>query len=335
MTKSPNPKILIRTPNWLGDLVISTGFISAVLENFPNSEIDLIVRSGFENLPLIHRGKILIFDPKKNSSGDFGKKLIKNNYDIFFVLPPSFSSAWMAFKSKASKRIGYKGQFRSILLNYSKSYEKKPRTEHILKEYMNLLSPNLSIEKYPPYLKTSRKWIESNLNSLEYPLPQSFFAISPGAVYGRTKQWPTIYFRKLVKKLNKFTESQTIILGTFDDIKLGEEISNGLESVQNFCGKTSLSQLIAVLSKAKLLIGNDSGSMHLMSALKRPQIAIFGSTSPKWTSPINPNSTIIKEDLKCSPCFSRTCRYNHYECLTKITPEIVFQKIQKIITKLN
>ena len=64
MSDISKPKILIRTPNWLGDLVISTGFISAVLENFPNSEVDLIIKSGFESLPINHRGKIIIFDPQ-------------------------------------------------------------------------------------------------------------------------------------------------------------------------------------------------------------------------------------------------------------------------------
>ncbi len=333
MTNSLNSKILIRTPNWLGDLIISTGFVRAVLEQYPYSEVDLIVKSGFESIPLEHRGKIIIFDSKKYSAGEFGKKLRKENYDIFFVLPPSFSSAWMAFKSKIPKRIGYTGQFRNILLNSSKKHKKNPRSEHILKEYMNLLSPNISIDKYPPYLNTSKNWIESKLNSFEHNLPKSFFALSPGAAFGPAKQWPIEYFRSLASKINDTFKTSILILGTYNDIENGEKISKGLESVQNFCGKTSLSELIAILSKAKLLVGNDSGSMHLMSALRRPQIAIFGSTSPIWTSPINPYSIVITKNLTCSPCFSRTCRYKHYDCMNKITPELVFQTVNNIITK--
>ena len=104
-----------------------------------------------------------------------------------------------------------------------------------------------------------------------------------------------------------------LILGTEADVKSGAEISLGLDFVQNYCGQTSLSELLAILAKAKLLVGNDSGSMHLMSALQRPQIAIFGSTSPDWTAPINPNATVLSRNLSCSPCFSRTCRFAHYD----------------------
>ena len=73
-----SPKIIIRTPNWLGDLIIATGFVSAVLERYPYSEVDLILKSGFESLPFNHRGKIIIFDPKKYTPGNFGKTFSKD-----------------------------------------------------------------------------------------------------------------------------------------------------------------------------------------------------------------------------------------------------------------
>jgi len=93
--------------------------------------------------------------------------------------------------------------------------------------------------------------------------------------------------------------------------------------------------LLAILAKAKLLVGNDSGSMHLMSALQRPQIAIFGSTSHNWTAPINPNATVLSRNLSCSPCFSRTCRFAHYDCLKRIEPELVLEETQKLLTEKN
>ena len=124
-------------------------------------------------------------------------------------------------------------------------------------------------------------------------------------------------------------------MGNLKDLDHGEEISHGIKSVQNFCGKTNLPQLVAILSKSKLLVGNDSGSMHLMGALKRPQIAFFGSTSPSWTAPVNPSASILCNNLFCSPCFSRKCRYGHYDCLKKIHPELVFQEAQKILSVKN
>ena len=120
MPESAPVKILIRTPTWLGDMVISSGFVRAVLEAFPESQLDLIVKSGFEKIPLPQRGQIIPFDPKKETAGNFGKTLRAENYDYFYVLPPSFSAAWMAYKSKIPHRIGYSGEFRSFLLSLAK-----------------------------------------------------------------------------------------------------------------------------------------------------------------------------------------------------------------------
>jgi heptosyltransferase-2 len=71
-----------------------------------------------------------------------------------------------------------------------------------------------------------------------------------------------------------------------------------------------------------------------MAALQRPQIAVFGSTSPTWTGPINANASVLSRNLECSPCFSRTCRFGHYDCLTQINPENVFAQAQKHLSKV-
>ena len=91
-----------------------------------------------------------MFDPVKYAAGTFGKTLRSANYSHFYILPPSFSSAWMSFQSKIPQRIGYAGEFRSLLLSKAKKHEGKPRSVHILKEYLNLLDPQLSVEKFPP-----------------------------------------------------------------------------------------------------------------------------------------------------------------------------------------
>ena len=332
MPEADPPKILIRTPNWLGDLVISTGFIGAVLENYPESQVDLIVKSGFENLPLPYRGKIIPFDPEKNSAGAFGKTLRSGNYTHFYVLPPSFSSAWMSFQSKIPQRIGYSGEFRSLLLSHAKKHEGTSRSIHILQEYLNLMAPDITLEKYPPHLETTEAWVEKHLNTFQNSLPESFIVFTPGAVYGPAKQWPLEHFRTLATQLIQFPGTSILILGTEADTDSGTEISQGLEGVHNYCGQTSLTELLAILAKAKLLVGNDSGSMHLMGALQRPQIAIFGSTSPTWTAPVNQMATVLSRNLTCSPCFAKTCRFGHYDCLTQIQPEQVFQEAKKILS---
>jgi len=314
---------------------MSTGFLWAVLENFPDSEVDIILKSGYETIPIPHRGEIILFDKNNNSAGKFGKSLRHKNYDCFYVLPPSFSSAWMAFNSKIPKRIGYAGEYRSLLLTYAKKQDFRPGSKHLLKEYLDLLPINVEMENYIPRIEVKNDWVKEQLDSCTFKIPEKFIVFTPGAIYGPSKQWPAEHFRELGKLLHKAFGHNILLLGTIDDIETGAKIAHDHDWIYDYCGKTSLSQLLAILTKAQLLVGNDSGSMHLMSALQRPQIAVFGSTSSTWTGPINSNATVISRDLSCSPCFSRTCRFGHYECLTLINPENVFAEVQKHLSQAH
>lgn len=320
----PFQKIVIRTPNWLGDLMMSTAFIQAVLDQFPEAQVDLIVKSGFEGLPLPHRGQIKAFDKTKQSAGSFGRGLQAESYDCFYVLPPSTSSAWMAFRSRAASRIGYVGSGRKWMLKPAIAYQQVPRSQHLVDEYLGLLSEKKK-SRYMPTLALSEAWVAQQLEALS-ALPESFIALATGANYGPAKKWPIAHYRQLASMLQE--QGHTVLLvGTPDDVEDGDTIAEGLGSVQNWCGKTNLSQLLALLSKAQLLVSNDSGAMHIMTALQRPQIAVFGSTDPTWTSPLNDKAELLHQKIDCSPCFSRTCRFGHYQCLTQIAPEQVLRQV--------
>ena len=225
MPESAPVKILIRTPNWLGDMVFSSGFVRAVLEAFPESQVDLIVKSGFEKIPLPQRGKIIPFDPKKETAGNFGRTLRAENYDYFYVLPPSFSSAWMAFQSKIPKRIGYAGEYRSFLLTSAKIHEMRPGSQHLLKEYLDLLSNDLEMGNYAPRLEVKHDWVKEQLDSCTFKIPSKFVVFTPGAIYGPSKQWPLLNYRELGKQLHKAFGYKFLLLGTIDDIESGTKIA--------------------------------------------------------------------------------------------------------------
>lgn len=323
MTTSPS-KIVIRTPNWLGDLMMSTAFIHAVLDQFPDSQVDLIVKSGLDALPLPHRGKLYVFDKKQQSAGAFGASLKSERYDRFYVLPPSFSSAWMALRSRTPERIGYVGNVRKWLLYPAKRYEHPPRTQHLVNEYLGLL--DLPPQKvYLPQLTLPSVWIEEQLALLD-SLPSSFLAFATGAIFGPAKKWPIPHYKQLADWLVDMGKT-VVLLGTQADFAEGESIRRERNQIQNWCGKTNLCQLVAVLSQAQMLVSNDSGAMHIMAALQRPQIAIFGSTSPIWTAPLNELAQWLQFPMDCAPCFQKTCQYGHYHCLKKVTPEQVLEKL--------
>jgi heptosyltransferase-2 len=145
-------------------------------------------------------------------------------------------------------------------------------------------------------------------------------------VYGPAKAWPPELYRELAAGLRDRTGMPVVLLGTSDEHELAERVRAGVEGILNWCGTTDVPGLVAVLSRAELLVSNDSGAMHVMAAMRRPQVAIFGSTSPVWTGPLNPKAAVITRGLPCSPCYARTCRYGHYDCLRGVTVEQVIER---------
>ncbi|MDX2469130.1 MAG: lipopolysaccharide heptosyltransferase II [SAR324 cluster bacterium] len=311
-------KICVRCPNWLGDLFMSTAFITRLMELHPHAQIDLIVKKGFENLPLPHRGKIIPFTKKAFNAIAFGLSLRHKKYDLFYVLPPSPSAAVMAYFSGATTRIGLIGTGRMLWLNEPVDYDREPRSQHLIDEF-SLLFKETTEPTYPS-LPLAEGWATEQLQGLK--LPEKFIALAPGAIYGPAKEWPLTHWQELANLLSK-TGFTPLIIGQEGDFDLDLP-----KEAVNFCGKTNLNQLIALLSKASLLVSNDSGAMHVMSALKKNQIAIFGSTSTVWTGPRNTSAEVVTVNLDCAPCFQRTCKFGHYDCLTQITAESIFGKIQ-------
>ena len=331
MNSESSGGILIRTPNWLGDLMMSTAFIHQVMELFPESEVDLVVRSRFEELPLPCRGRILSFDKKTQTPGSFGKNLRQYEYQKMFILPPSFSSAWMGFRASIPERIGFSGDFRKVLLKPAKKHQNPPRQIHLVDEYMELLKPLPGTPIRFPRLEVNEDWVEKQLNFLPKRLPERFICFAPGAVYGPAKQWPLESFRELGEIMTRESDLPVILLGTEADQETAEFIQNQSNGIRNLCGKTGLNQLVAILARASLLVSNDSGAMHVMAALQRPQIALFGSSTPRWTAPLNPMAEVIYLDLECSPCFKRQCPFGHLNCLTGISSQQVAEKAMKML----
>jgi len=322
-------KIIIRAPNWLGDLMMSTAFMKAVLDLYPAASVDLIVKKGFEELPLPRRGQIFVYDKAVTSPGLFGHALRDNAYDVFFVLPPSFSSAWMAFKSRAARRIGYAFPFRNMLLTEPKNFSSEPRSRHIVDEYLDLLGPSLRKEQYAPSLNVDAAWMESHWPAW-FQEKAPYVLIAPGATFGPAKMWPLDHYRALVAGLKK-KGLKIFVVGTQSERALGENISDRNET-ENLCGRLTINQLVALMKKTSLLVSNDSGPMHVAAAVGIPQVALFGSSSPTWTAPINPLAKVISLHLDCSPCFRRVCPLGHTNCLVKMDPDRVLNQALSLLS---
>ncbi len=154
-------------------------------------------------------------------------------------------------------------------------------------------------------------------------------AFCPAAEYGPAKRWPpenyAILANLLIEKGYKI-----VILGSSKDEAIGSTIVgliNKQEQAIDMCGKTTLTDTIDILALAQYVVTNDSGLMHIAAAVGSRVIAIYGSSSPKYTPPLSDKAQIVRVQLDCSPCFQRTCKFGHYNCLKFITPGVIVSKI--------
>jgi heptosyltransferase-2 len=161
---------------------------------------------------------------------------------------------------------------------------------------------------------------------------QKRLILCPGAEFGPAKQWPTERYAGVAQAL--LSENwQIVLLGSEADRQTGQEIVNQInthsrENIINLCGETQLNEAIDILDSADIVISNDSGLMHIASALQKPLIAIYGPTSPDFTPPLAPDANIVQIDVECGPCFQRECPEKHHQCMQQISSERVLALIK-------
>jgi heptosyltransferase-2 len=157
---------------------------------------------------------------------------------------------------------------------------------------------------------------------------RGYWAFAPGAEYGPAKRWPTAHYAALARALHGADGTPVVLLGSRGEAELCEAIAAAAAGAcRVLAGRTRLIEAMALIASARGLASNDSGLMHIGAAFGVPQVAVFGSTSPAHTPPLNPRARVLwlKEELQlgCMPCFERTCRYGHTQCLVGVAPERV------------
>lgn len=317
--------MVIRIPNWLGDALIAT----PVYYNLCQKEkIYLFGPPGIVDLFCSFPNTEILYYEKGNTKKNI-KTLKPFKNEVGLLMPNSFSSAWLFFIAGLKERWGYARDFRSFLLTKA---VKPPRKKLHQRDYYLYLLEALDLPvNFRELFLTIKEEILNKVREkfLKNILERPFVVIAPGAAYGPAKMWPKEYYKILTSHLVK-NGFAVIIAGSSKEKEVGDFIKDEIQEVYNFCGKTDLTEIAGIFYFAKAVISNDSGLMHLASALKVPQIAIFGSTDPELTGPLNTKAIVLKKDLPCSPCFKRTCKYGHYECLRSISPEEVLSVFEKL-----
>lgn len=200
------------------------------------------------------------------------------------------------------------------------------------------------------YSIDDEKWANDFLTSNNFTSDDILVGINPGATFGLSKMWLKERFAEVCVRIIRDYKAKIILFGGKNESELAEdiikiaseiketsqvlktcEVCNSKDYIINSVGKTSIKTLSALLKRCKLLITNDTGPMHIASAVGTPVIALFTSTNPIWTAPFGNNHTIIYKKVECSPCYKRTCKYKHYNCVKAITVDDVMEVVNKYL----
>jgi heptosyltransferase-2 len=334
--RSSRRGILVLAPNWLGDAVMATPFLYALRRKHPERDIHLLCRSYtapiFRLCPAVDG--LAEYERRTGISGAIralGGGVPELGREICFILPGSFSSALVALISRATRRVGYGGQFRSILLTDALPV-REYRSGHLSSAYVRLLELVTGEREkdiplpvvVPPY-----GW-EDSIESKG--LTPGYIVLSPGAEYGAAKMWPAGRYADLASRLAKRTRADIVIVGSEKEQEVANEIvSKAGAPARSLAGRCSIDELLCVLRGASLIVGNDSGPVHICAAMGIPTLAIFGSTSPSWTSPRGRSVEIMRAALDCSPCFERECPQGEPRCMLDIDVGDVLESACRMI----
>lgn len=343
-------KILIIGPSWIGDMVMAQSLFIKLKELNPNCEITVTAPNW--SLPLLERmPEISKTLANPFGHGDFafgkrremGKKLKDENFDLAIILPNSFKSALVPYFAQIKKRRGLKGEQRYIVLNeiYKNIKKKLPL---MVQRYVALAyNPTEFLPQKPedlgkipfPHLNANKENIPQICQNLSIEHNDHVLGICPGAEYGNAKRWPAEYYAKVAETWIK-NRGIAYIFGSHKDLPVAQNLINAIdEKYRNKCfiitGKTSLPEAVDLLAGCEIVVTNDSGLMHVTAAVKTPLVAIYGSSTTNYTPPLSDKAEVVALDLKCRPCFKRECPFSTTECLKKIYPNIVLEKINKML----
>ncbi|MBL6969727.1 MAG: lipopolysaccharide heptosyltransferase II [Gammaproteobacteria bacterium] len=320
-------------------MVMAQSLFKILKQRAPDPNIDVLAPAWslplLERMPEVHKGIVMPLGHGKLGLGEryrLGKSLRPEEYSQAIVLPNSLKSAIVPWAAGIPTRTGYRGEMRYGLLNDIRTLNKE-RLPMTVQRFVALGvdSGEPLPEITEPRLEVESDSIEEALHSIGLNRPESkLLALCPGAEYGPAKQWPADYFAAVAEE--KIRQGWDVwLFGSEKDRSIGEMVIGelgGVDSqIENLAGRTTLEQAVDLMSLVTVVVGNDSGLMHVAAALDRDLVAIYGSSDPGFTPPLNQRAQILDLNLECSPCFKRECPLGHTDCLKQLSPEVVLDAI--------
>lgn len=325
-------KILVRLPNWLGDMIMSLGCIRALQALYPGAAISVIAKKGIH--PLLEFFPTLagqyIFSkeefPGITGARKFGKMIrASERFDLFVCLPDSFSSAVMGWAAGARERIGYNKEMRSVLL--TRAFSKKPGL-HRAVEYVDLVA-QYSRQELPKPLGIFLQAPSVN--------KQDFIAVNINSE-ASSRRLPVPKAVSILTALQQRINSKLVLVGVKSQAPYVEQVVQRMPSLQNIenrCGKTTLAELVECFSAARAVVTTDSGPAHLSNALGTPTIVLHGADDERQTAPYNDayHFGLRLGQLPCEPCVKNKCvLYGLPKCLELLDEGMIVEKVRSCLS---
>ena len=321
-------QILVRATNWVGDAVMSLPALRALRQRFPQAHISILAKPWVADLyrrenvcnELIPYTALTSFEKYT-----VARELRQHRFDTAILLQNAFEAAAIACLAGIPERIGYARDGRGLLLTRAIPV---PRTGEIPRHesfyYLELLRRAGIMDGLPANEAIRLKGAPAaRAAGLEHfrkqGLGEIVVGVSPGAAYGTAKRWLPERFAESANRVASEFGAAVAIFGSKDERELCESIARVITGpVKNFAGETTLAEFIDLAAACRVYLTNDSGAMHIASALGVPTVAIFGATDDQTTGPTGPLAKVVREPVECSPCLKRECPIDH-RCMTRVT----------------
>lgn len=340
-------RILVRTANWVGDVVMCMPAFDALRRNFPDAHISVLARPWVTALFESHPGvdEVIPYSRGQGFSKDLAeglrvvRQIRRGAFDLAVLFQNAFEAALLAFLGGVPLRVGYNTDARRCLLSHAVIRDHDILKEHQVEYYLAVLrAMDWEAPSRDPRLyigPTQAEAIDQLLSSHGIHGQDFLVGLSAGAIFGPAKRWPVERFAVIADRCADRWGAKIVLLGSEKDDATCLALSRAANHAPlNLCGKTSLGEAMALIKRCGFFLSNDSGLMHVGAALGVPTVAIFGSTNPVATGPKGEWTRVVRHDLHCSPCLKPECR-NGYPCLLSIEPDEVWEAMEKLREKVE
>ena len=341
----------------IGDIVMASGLPSSIKQSYSQSgepvELTWLVEAPYVALVNNHPYVDHVISWPKNewrallkarkywtlfkAIKEFRKQLRKKRFKVAIEAQGLLKSAFFAYISGASQRIGFKSKENSQrLLTLALD---KPTSQQISSEYRHLaksLHSLCSAEKndcpaYEMCIRPSSLFVQSAISKISHlGLTQAFIAIAPFTTRPQ-KHWPSEHWQEFIHRARRHSNLPIAILGGPGDAAKAEALTFECNGVISLAGKISLEESVSVLSHCHAFVGVDTGLTHLATSYKKPTVAMFGSTRP-YTITDNKYTHVLFEEMACAPCKRKPTCDGRFDCMTLVTPEQVFNQLKPYIS---